>query len=60
MGLKLEKGTGAKLDEIIEALAEIDVEVVDIDHVEKVEKPIGGLGGLNEADLYVQWEGDDD
>ncbi|AGM11751.1 hypothetical protein HCTV5_147 [Halovirus HCTV-5] len=60
MGLKLDAGAGEKLDEIIEALDEIGVDVYDVDHVECAEKPIGGLGTRYEADLYVQWEADDD
>lgn len=59
MALNLEPGAGEKLDEIIEALDEIGVEVVDADHMERVEKPIHGLGSLYEADLYVQWEEND-
>jgi len=60
MALNIEAGAGAKLDEIIEALDGIGVEVVDADHMERVEKPIHGLGSLYEADLYVQWEKDDE
>lgn len=58
MVLNLEPGAGEKLDEIIEALDEIGVDVVDADHVERVEKPINGFGSLYEADLYIQWEKD--
>lgn len=57
---KVTPGAGQKIDEVIEALEEIGVDVHEVDHVEQVEKRVGDLNGRYEAELYVQWEKDDE
>lgn len=57
---KVTPGAGKKVDEIIEALEEIGVEVYEVEGIEQVEKPVGSLNGRYEADLWVQWEKDDE